>query len=100
MRTTIDLPEELLRRLKVRAALDGVTLKVLVTRYVADGLAQGELVDSGAGAPMPVRLRRTKLPVVIPARGRSLRAFSNADIQALLDGEDAAHAVIISDHLD
>jgi hypothetical protein len=41
MRTTIDLPDELLRQVKARAALDGLKLKDLITRYVEQGLRQG-----------------------------------------------------------
>jgi hypothetical protein len=93
MRTTIDLPDELLRRLKVRAVLDGVSLKDLVARYVADGLAQGGRADVGAVDAASARPRRSDLPVMVPARGRRMTALSNADIQALLDAEDAAHVI-------
>jgi hypothetical protein len=43
MRTTIDLPDELLRQAKARAALDGVKLKDLIICYVQEGLRQGAL---------------------------------------------------------
>ena len=41
MRTTIDLPDSLLRQAKARAALEGLTLKELITCYVVQGLQQG-----------------------------------------------------------
>jgi hypothetical protein len=94
MRTTIELPDELLRQLKVRAALDGVTLKELVTRYVADGLAQGMRADDG-GFDAPTTRRRGDLPITIPARGRNITALSNAELEVLLDGEDAAHVIAV-----
>lgn len=41
MRTTLDLPDPLFRRLKARAALEGLSLKDLLARYVAAGLREG-----------------------------------------------------------
>lgn len=54
MRTTIDLPEELFRRVKARAALEGLKLKELIARYVQRGLleAPGRL-EAGGSAPEP-----------------------------------------------
>jgi len=34
MRTTIDLPDDLFRQAKARAALSGIKLKDLIARYV------------------------------------------------------------------
>ena len=47
MRTTLDLPDPILRKLKSRAALEGLTLKDLLARYVARGLEDAE--SGGAG---------------------------------------------------
>jgi hypothetical protein len=83
MRTTIDLPDELLRQVKARAALDGLKLKDLITRFVEQGLKQG--------APAPaVRRRRSELPVIRKATGRTLPALSNADIDRLLADDEIA----------
>jgi hypothetical protein len=98
MRTTIDLPVELLRQVKARAVLDGLTLKELITRYVARGLEQGSQTEAGA-APL-ARPRRSDQPVTIPARGRRLTALSNAETQALLETEDAAHVGAARGRLD
>ena len=38
MRTTLDLPDALLRQLKARAALEGTTLKTLLRNVVEQGL--------------------------------------------------------------
>jgi hypothetical protein len=40
MRTTVDLPDELFRQLKARAALLGTTVKELLASYVENGLRQ------------------------------------------------------------
>lgn len=47
MRTTLDLPDVLFRRLKSRAAIEGLSLKDLLTRYVTAGLCGTE--DDGTG---------------------------------------------------
>jgi hypothetical protein len=86
MRTTIDLPDELLRQAKAKAALSGLKLKDLITRYVEQGLRQGP----PAGAAQ--RRRRSELPVARPATGRSLPALTNAEIERLLDEDDASGA--------
>lgn len=85
MRTTIDLPDELLRRAKVRAALDGTTLKDLITGYVEQGLRRRE-----APPEPPGRRRRSELPVARPATGRALPALTHADLHRILDEEEAA----------
>jgi hypothetical protein len=100
MRTTIELPDELLRRVKARAALDGLTLKDLITRYVADGLALGTRVGIGGGNAPTARPRRSDVPVMIPARGRRLTALTNAEVQVLLDAEEAAHMAAVPGRLD
>ena len=38
MRTTLDLPDETFRQLKVQAALRGLKLKGLVTQFIERGL--------------------------------------------------------------
>ena len=84
MRMTIDLPDDLFREAKARAALDGMKLKDLITRYVEQGLRQGERSPSGP------RRRRSELPVARAATGRTLPALTNADFHRLLDEEDIA----------
>jgi len=85
MRTTIDLPDELLREVKSRAALSGLSLKELITRYVEQGLSRG----SPPGPPP--RARRSRLPITREATGRPLPALTNAELQQLLDAEEAAN---------
>jgi hypothetical protein len=77
MRTTLDLPDEVFRQVKAKAAAEGITLKELLTRYVESGLRQ-PLVPAGPR-------RRSKLPV-IKRRGRAI-ANVTPELQAKLDEE-------------
>lgn len=85
MRTTIDLPDELLRQAKVRAALDGTTLKDLITRYVEQGLRRFAQVTEERG-----KRRRSRLPVARAATGRPLPSLANADLHRILEEEEGA----------
>jgi hypothetical protein len=59
MRTTIDIPDELYREAKARAALDGVKLKDLFTEALREKLR----------APAPkARRHRTKFPIIKSTR--------------------------------
>jgi hypothetical protein len=80
MRTTVEMPEELMQAAKVRAAERGESLKDLVTRAVAHELR----------VPIrPERSGRVSLPLV--GRGASPTVdVTNADIDAALDAEDIA----------
>ncbi len=77
MRTTIDLPDPLLRQLKSRAALEGTTLKALVL----------SLVERGLNAPPtpPSSAERSALPSIVTGRPLPLRNPSNAGLFELLD---------------
>lgn len=79
MRTTIDLPEALLRQLKAKAALEGTTLKALLHSMVERGLrirASGSPVSAPSPAVLPsIRLGR---PLNLPHP-------SNAALFDLLD---------------
>ena len=85
MRTTLDLPDETFRQLKVQAALNGMKLKELVTQLIQRGLA------AGANQPTPLR-ERTPLPVAIRRDPNALPtpALTNAELYAILDEEDLA----------
>lgn len=78
MRTTLDLPDPLLRQLKSRAALEGTTLKQLVRETIERGLA------TPPGSPNMARGRSTppSLEIGQPLR---LRRFSNAALCELAD---------------
>lgn len=83
MRTTLDLPDETFRRLKAQAAYSGLKLKALVAQYIERGLAAGP----DASAPESSRAR-PPIPVARKADGSVTPALSNAQLQALLGGQD------------
>ena len=83
MRTTIELPDELFRQAKAKAALDGLKLKDLIARYVEDGLR------GTSSRPIPRRRERSELPVARKATGRALPALDGVEIQRILDEEEA-----------
>lgn len=84
MRTTIDLPDELFRELKVRAARSGLTLRELVRRYIELGLRQPGIPPASAVT------RRTLPPVLVPPRGTTIPAPSRAELRQLEEEEDEA----------
>lgn len=77
MRTTLDLPDPLLRQLKAKAALEGTTLKELMRRLVERGLSAPHEPIPSAAAP--------KLPSIKLGKPLNLRRPSNAALFELLD---------------
>jgi Ribbon-helix-helix protein, copG family len=78
VRTTLDLPDPLLRQLKSRAALEGTTLKQLIREAIERGLS---------APPVPEGTVRPRSTPPSLALGRPLRAkrFSNAALAQMLD---------------
>jgi Arc/MetJ family transcription regulator len=85
MRTTIDLPDDLFRQAKAKAALSGMKLKDLITRFVEQGLRQGTQPPAA-----PSKRVRSELPVARAATGRILPDLTNADIYRILEEEETA----------
>ena len=81
MRTTLDLPDPLMREIKARAALEGVKLK----DYFAN-MARLALQRPPATGAAP---KRSPAPVFHRANANPIPVMSNADLYALLDEEDA-----------
>ncbi len=79
MRTTIDIPDELYRTLKARAAISGVTLRELIQGLIEQGL--------GATGAQPARGERPDPPVAIPSRGRTISITAD-DIHRLEEEDD------------
>ena len=69
MRTTIDIPDDLYRRLKARAVDEGRSAKALILRGVEEALRPKAVT----------RRRRVSLPIVRSTRPRSIR-IDNARI--------------------
>jgi plasmid stability protein len=80
MRTTVELPDALVRELKARAALEGRSMKSLMRTLLEQGLRRS--TDS----PSP-RRQRSALPVVHTGVPFGLEAPTNADLFALLDAQ-------------
>lgn len=79
MRTTLDLPDDLMKRAKIAAVERGVTLHELIGAALERDLA--------AGAPPPAAKRRVQFPVFSSTRPGSLR-LTNADIAGSEAAED------------
>jgi hypothetical protein len=80
MRTTLDLPDELLKRAKIAAVERGLTLRDLVGSALAKELAAGT-------KPTPAK-PKLKFPLFSSARPGSL-ALMNADLACDEGDEDA-----------
>lgn len=78
MRTTIDINDALYKKVKVTAAMNGLTLKEFITRAV-----KHELESSGTG----FESRRARLPLV-PSENPGSLVISSDDIAAVLERED------------
>ena len=77
MRTTLDLPDPLLRQLKSQAALEGTTLKQLIR----DAIERGLTVPA---APAKTR-QRSALPSIKLGRPLGIKRLSNATLAELLE---------------
>lgn len=84
MRTTIDLPDYLYRQLKSRAALGGMTVRELITRYLGEGLHASPAASAGPRG-------RSAPPVAIPATGKPVRALSRAELRKAEDDLEMPH---------
>jgi hypothetical protein len=82
MRTTLELPDPLFREVKARAAQSGLKLKELLTRYIEAGLKAPHLQSP------QTRPKRAPLPTFGEPTGVPHRAYSNAELQEILDRED------------
>lgn len=74
MRTTIDLPDPVLRRLKAAAALEGISLKEIILRAVEKELQPGR--------PKKGRIR---FPLIRSKQPGTL-SLTNAEIDEILFG--------------
>jgi hypothetical protein len=82
MRTTLEIPDPLFREVKARAAQSGLKLKELLTRYIEAGLKAPHLQSPQQ------RPKRAPLPTFREPTGVLHRAYSNAELQEILDQED------------
>jgi hypothetical protein len=82
MRTTIDLPDDLYRTLKARAAFGGTTLRALILQLVEQGLRQPEARGQTSQREPP--------PIIIAPRGVPIRALSASELRRLEEDEDVS----------
>jgi hypothetical protein len=75
VRTTVEIPDDLFRQIKLRAIEQRVTLKEFLVRAAESALARG------AGEPRA----RISFPLVPSRRPGSLRSLTNAEIDELPD---------------
>lgn len=83
MRTTVELPPDLFRKAKARAAERGETLKVLLTRAVAAELGQAQA--------RPATRARVKLPLFGDPSGLTVQLRA-ADLERALAHDDVLQA--------
>ena len=62
MKTTLELPDDLMRAVKIRAVHEGKKLKEAVAELIQKGLAANRSAGTEAAHPKPVRLRRGLVP--------------------------------------
>lgn len=97
MKTTLELPDELMREAKLRAVSQGRTLKDLVADCIRQGLGIAPPVPSGAGSlGERVLVASNGLPVILchdnaPATRASLQDLLALEQQAQTE-EDTRHA--------
>lgn len=77
MRTTIDLPDPLLREVITRAVQQGLKLKDLVANYIEVGLH-----GNGGPARNVLPRHRSSIPIAREADGTLTPALANAQLQA------------------
>ena len=82
MRTTIDLPDDLARAAKIRAAERGETLKEMLTRAIAREVAAGVHADTRVRVELPLVAAGTKPTVDV----------TSDDIAAALADDDSRYA--------
>lgn len=84
MRTTIDLPVDLFREVKLRAVREGSTLKSLLTECIRLGLreqAAGRSVEERRRGLPPVAIRRKP-------EQRLVEGKRNRELNELLEGQE------------
>jgi hypothetical protein len=81
MRTTFDLPDDLMKRAKIAAVRRGWSLRDLVAEALRRLLAE---------QTAPKRRRMTVAPIKLPA-GHTIPIRSNSEIAQLFDQEDITH---------
>ena len=64
MKMTIDLPEELIKAIKIRAAQEQRTVRELVAAYLTDGLYPSEPATAAEHKPTEIEMAPWGLPII------------------------------------
>jgi len=86
MRTTIDIPEHLLRRAKATAIMRGIPFKQLLAEYVELGLASSNTEVPASISPPPKR--RLPPPTIKSGTGTPTYSLTNQQIEEIFLEED------------
>jgi len=81
MRTSLDLPDDLMKRAKIAAVRRGSSLRDLVAEALRRLLAEQSA---------PKRIRMTEAPIKLPP-GHTIPIRSNSEMAQLFDKEDVTH---------
>jgi plasmid stability protein len=88
MKTTLDLPDELVRELKMRALMQGRTLRDLATEFLRQGLGLAEPKPPTALPPdSPIQINENGFPVF---RGSDNAPAQHMTLEQLLQLEQDA----------
>ena len=82
MRTTLDLPDPILRSLKIQAAQSGKSLKALLNELIVRAMAMPVAPATEATLPVLSRLSQTTFE---PARANTNANMADAQLQDDLD---------------
>ena len=99
MRTTLELPDELLRQAKARAALRGMKLKEFVAEaleralYYPSDVNSGSRVAEGTGADELVLSEDCVFPLIRGEGGPAVRDTSGQKVKEALEDEDVERAL-------
>jgi hypothetical protein len=87
MRTSVDLPDELFRRVKAAAALHGKSLKEFLTEILIEAVAEQD--DDVEMDEAPCYGHPGPIPVTIPKAGRTFKSLTNAELYEIFLREES-----------
>ena len=103
MRTTVDVPEDLLRRAKAEASLRGMSLKSWITEAIRAALQSEQALVAESpppeyGADQQVLDRDTVFPLIRGEGGPALRDLTPERVHEILEEEEVDRALERAPH--
>ena len=92
MKTTLDLPEDLIRRLKIRAAHDGRKLKDVAAEVLRAGLDAPNAVPKRKPVQI-VKDKKTGLPVIVGPKVPRTKALTADEIAQIMIDQETEWAI-------